>query len=680
KLKHSQITTFNQYHQGIKVYGKTVKIESTSGDQVRIWGNTSKKINIKPLSGIISPVKAILAVEKAYNTIIPLNQNLEMVILPFRTQAVAYIVNLYQNFKVFRVFVDAHDGTILMKTKGWFDSYGRVFLIDPARTPDASDVILNNLTADATYLDGYEGIFQVYNCLEAPEDSMMGTPNVEEADLESIPTSDASGNYLYDPDTGLNYTEYAGAVNLYYHVDRMYTHFNSLGYEIPNLIQIVANLHTTADGTSQPYENAYFTPSTNQTFDIITAGQGETIDLAYGGDVIMHEFSHSVIYHVAIDLNVAQFDRNGMNRMPLGIHEGLADYFPASLNNSSVMGEWALNQIQEGAARDLANNDKVCPDDMVGEEHMDGEIIGAATWAIRDILGGTGERSDELLYATLLRLNSASTYKDFYDSLVISVEDAISNSTITQQEGDDILTISQSKGLDICGRSIPLDQTRTNATFGLDQLGQMMGGDCAQMRSFLSTQSITLPTLFQYNIDIPEGTTSLTFNINFTSMSPGNDLQYKIFGRKDEMIGYDLVNVYGGFMLPSAKDYDKSWPASGDFTNDATSFTWTLQDVPPLPVGAEVYFAVTYANCPTTQLEVSAELSDEPVENPDAGVDADIEDDTIEDDSGNNNATDSEDGCKCSSVGGKKSGNTHLFLLSLAILGLTIFRRKFLTE
>ncbi len=641
-LAKAQIIVFGQNVQGIPVYGHNLKIElDRSGRVTNVWGEPTKDLRL-PAGTPRAPELAVLAAENALSTVLPLDLDPPLVILPSQPARLAYLVVAWVGMKKYQVLVDAFTTDVILIDRAWFDALGRVYGIDPARTPDPIDVELANLTS-AEYLIGRAG--HVFNCVSAVDNG--GMPDPETMEVEEVPTSDATGNWLHDPVLTLDYTEFASAVNLYYHVDRMDTRFRTLGYTPPADVMVVANVHSEANNVKTPMDNAFYTPMQNGN-DGLFVGQGTNVDLGYGGDVVMHEMTHSVVAHSAIDLGVQQADQYGINRMPLGLHEGLADYFPASLNDSPVIGAYSLEMIQPGASRDLSNNSKVCPDDMVGEEHMDGELIGALNWQVRVQLGA--ELADEAIFTTLTRLTAASTFKTFAETLVATLEDMETAGDITAPQLAAVQGVIEAKGLDICGRWVPLDVPRRVTNFGLDTLGQAMGGNCAQLRGMLTQVNVDLTTMFQYQVVVPADATSLTLSLVFTPMG-GTDLQYAVYGRGSDMVLYELVNVYGGMMLPRVQTYDRSWPAGAldaPLTAATTELTWTINDDPPLPVGQEVYFSVTHANCPASTLDVEATLSTDPIVDPDAGPDGDVDADEDADTDGSTEKPKAKkDGCSC---------------------------------
>ena len=669
-LARRQLVVFGQDVAGIPVYGHNFKVElDAQGRVTHVWGDALRGLT-RPAGTPVAPELAVLAAENELNTVLPLDLDPPLVLLPNRPARLAYLVVAWVGLKKFHVLVDAFTAKVVLVDRAWFNAQGRVYGIDPARTPEPIDVELANLTS-ATALVGRAG--HVWNCVTAT--AQQGMPDPENMEVEEVPTSDATGNWLYDPVLTLDYQDYASAVNLYYHVDRMDAHFRFLGYVPPVDVMIVANVHSETGGTKTPLDNAYYTPMQNGN-DGLFVGQGTNVDLGYGGDVVMHEMTHSVVAHSAIDLGVQQADQYGINRMPLGLHEGLADYFPASLNDSPVIGAYSLEQIQPGAARDLSDNDKVCPTDMVGEEHMDGELIGALNWQVRVNLGAA--MADEAIFTTLTRLTAASTFKDFAETLVATIEDMVADGDVTADQLAAVQTVIEQKGLDICGRWVPLDVPRRLTNFGLDTIGQAMGGDCAQMRGMLDYMGIDLTAMFQFQVIVPENATSLTVDFDFTPMG-GTDLQYNIYGRAGEMVLFELVNVYGGMQMPKVQTYDRAWPAGTldpPYTETSTTVTWTIHDDPPLPVGQEVYFSVTHANCPLTTLDVEATISDDPIEDPDAGPDGDTDADTDADTDGSTEKPAAKkDGCSCSAGSSSRPAGS-LFLLLAVGLFLGLRRRR----
>jgi len=85
--------------------------------------------------------------------------------------------------KLWKLFSDAHTGRLIAMQKGWYNVLGRVYLLDPARTPDATDLESSGVVEDATTLTGPFGSF--VNCVSATSD-YFGTPDVNSMITEPI--------------------------------------------------------------------------------------------------------------------------------------------------------------------------------------------------------------------------------------------------------------------------------------------------------------------------------------------------------------------------------------------------------------------------------------------------------------------------------------------------------------
>ena len=91
-------------------------------------------------------------------------------------------------------------------------------------------------------------------------------------------------------------------------------------------------------------------------------------------DVVYHEFGHSLHAHAIID-GVGAFDG--------ALSEGMSDMFAALITRDHGMGRGFF--FTDAPLRDL-DNEKRWPDDVVGQVHSDGEIIGAAMWHLGEAL------------------------------------------------------------------------------------------------------------------------------------------------------------------------------------------------------------------------------------------------------------------------------------------------------
>ncbi|MDQ3335154.1 MAG: hypothetical protein M4D80_08330 [Myxococcota bacterium] len=139
-------------------------------------------------------------------------------------------------------------------------------------------------------------------------------------------------------------------------------------------------------------------------------------------DVVYHEFGHSLHNHAIID-GVGAFDG--------ALSEGMSDMFAALITRDHGMGRGFF--FGDSPLRDLENNKK-WPDDVVGQVHDDGEIIGATMWhlgeALEAKLGATAgyEKTIDIWYGALQR--STDIPSTYAEALVADDNDGdISNGT-----------------------------------------------------------------------------------------------------------------------------------------------------------------------------------------------------------------------------------------------------------
>ena len=124
-------------------------------------------------------------------------------------------------------------------------------------------------------------------------------------------------------------------------------------------------------------------------------------------DVVYHEFGHSLHNHAIIE-GVGAFDG--------ALSEGMSDMFAALITRDHGMGRGFF--LTDAPLRDL-NNNKKWPDDVVGQVHDDGEIIGATMWHLGEALeaklgqAAGHQKTMEIFYGVLQRSTDIpSTYAE----------------------------------------------------------------------------------------------------------------------------------------------------------------------------------------------------------------------------------------------------------------------------
>ena len=96
-------------------------------------------------------------------------------------------------------------------------------------------------------------------------------------------------------------------------------------------------------------------------------------------DIVYHEFGHSVHTQALIE---------GVGAFEGALSEGISDYLSATITDDSGLGRGFFVDSPEGPLRELSPEGKEWrwPEDLTGEVHSDGLIIGGALWDLRTAL------------------------------------------------------------------------------------------------------------------------------------------------------------------------------------------------------------------------------------------------------------------------------------------------------
>ncbi|MEO8588718.1 MAG: M36 family metallopeptidase [Flavobacteriales bacterium] len=284
-----------------------------------------------------------------------------------------------------RIYLDAHTGTVLEKRNMIKTARGRVF--DP--TPVAQ---LNDITLDPTKVlpaNAYREVdlpgLKSTGYLDGPHVSTRGTKNrVKRTD----------GDFRFTrADRAFK------EVMVYYHIDRAARHLISLGFTTLFKKPIEVDI----DGTRE--DNSWYSPDSRS----LTFGTGG-IDDAEDAEVILHEYGHAI--------QDAQVPGWGYGDESASMGEGFGDFFAASFfyaRKPKRMRDTIFNwdTIEAGGnppcLRRLDRKKKY-PRDMVDEVHDDGEIWSACLWELRKKLGR--ERAERLVIAHHELLTRTSTFTD----------------------------------------------------------------------------------------------------------------------------------------------------------------------------------------------------------------------------------------------------------------------------
>ena len=553
-----------------------------------------------------------------------------------------------------RYLVDAHRAELLHSQPLAVHALGRVYAISRVNTPTTSDVELLDLDpATPQVLTGWSGQLQVTNYVS-------GGVTTDYVVAQTLNPS-SGDDFLYDPPADVHdATDGFAQVMLYYHLTRGRDYFSSThGVDFtPAAWSVLAIANMTEDGT--PYDNAFFAqypaPAPWNTSNLIVVGQGTSFDFADDSDVFLHEFTHYVSANAMGFASGFGSSEYGRSPFALPINEGLADFFSCTVNGNPILGETSLAPF--GLTRDLTKTTKVCPTDMTGEEHDDGEIIGSLSWTLREAFGQAA--ADKLVWGAMSLLVPGVTFGDYGQALIQSGNDLVAASVLQAADVQTITDALAARGLDECFAEIPLreGEPRISGVRGLTYLGLERGQTCGEMRVDRDGNPRFRQTLFHF-ATTPEATdVGLKLKVQFAG-GGGANLAWKIYGHAGQHVGF---TTEGHSMTLSDYDWmgEESTATSGEMVVDATT-------TPPFDPAQSHHFLVMHQNCPDTQMTVSYERL-LPVQD-DAGVG---EDATAAGDDAGGGGGGGDKGCGCRTAGG--SGATAAALL--LVLGVLVARRR----
>jgi len=200
-------------------------------------------------------------------------------------------------------------------------------------------------------------------------------------------------------------------MNIYYHVNKIHAYVNdTLGFSGMNYcMPCLVNDPSTAD-------NAYWDGTG------INFGAGASVfnDLSLFCDIVYHEYTHGVTHHIYPYGALPYTGQSG------AMDEGFSDYFPCSMTDDPLIGDGGL-YISGTPYMRRCNTSRRYPEDWVGEVHADAQIIDAAWWEIREMIGRG--QTDSLIHLT--RFTFAEDFEEFFWATLTTDDDDgdISNGT-----------------------------------------------------------------------------------------------------------------------------------------------------------------------------------------------------------------------------------------------------------
>ncbi|MBL9026144.1 MAG: hypothetical protein JNL21_28380 [Myxococcales bacterium] len=577
------VVRLGQTLDGIRVRGREVIVHVTSDDRVaRVLAHVDRDLTRSTVP-VVSLAEAQARLLRATGH---LAAGAELVVDAARGGALVWELDAWDHMGPGRWFVDADTGELSGPVSLALHAQGRVYAMNPLDTPSPVDVPLASLdvAADPIRLSSADGIVIL-------ADYVSG--DLSDAVLEQTLGPSGGEDFLYDPPaTPLDPDDAFAQVNAFHHLERMRQLGAALGLPVgaPSWqIVVVTNFHD--DGA--PLDNAMFAPvalaGPITAPNTMLIGQGTLTDFAYDADVVLHEAGHYFTRN-AVGYNAGYYHYTEQGRSPhsASVDEGIADYLACTENDDPEVGEAALAPL--GALRDLEDTSKRCPDDMLGEPHADGEIVGSFSWSLRALLGRA--RADELVWAAVAALPEGATLGEYGRAVLAACDDMVASGTMTAAERAEIAGLEAARGLDECDQVIPLEpgETRVELTYGLTEIGAAAGYTCAELQDLFFTQQ----ALFQLSRKTDAADTTLRFEIGAEAIGAGSP-QFTVYLRKDAPVGYE-----GDIFDLDPVLFDQKLDVSGPIGEIVLTGT----DFEP---GAEYFVVLENRGCPRIRFSVTAE-------------------------------------------------------------------------
>ena len=373
------------------------------------------------------------------------------------------------------VWISADSGIVLDEWEHVRASKARVFLTNPAKTPDPIVVDLSGVHATEAGQPLVGDRVQSYDCSLEPQDPETLPAWWKEGKCYPVhrALSNADGDFfvkmpdiIFPADNADNEDAYA-ELSMYWHAERFLDRMAALGvpefkcelstmlanYVDPKLSPSYPDLDYT------PLNNAYWTNTCEPDKGVtMIFGQGSDVDFGYDGDVVYHELGHGMVSLLTPDGLGARTNRSDAQLADAGgLNEAIADYFSVMLTSDPNLGDYVARFWPGyGEAIRTAENSKTCPDDTIGQVHNDGEPFMAALWATRTRVGG--EKLDPLVIDMLTRLPIDVDLETASWTVLELAEDA----GWSASEMDTLIRAFDTRGLYDCPRVI-VDPTRVSA-------------------------------------------------------------------------------------------------------------------------------------------------------------------------------------------------------------------------
>jgi hypothetical protein len=463
--------------------------------------------------------------------------------------------------QAWRLWVDASDGAVLRTEPLARHARANVYPENPT-TSDLIEVELQGLLDDGALRGEYA---DVWSCEEWADGGAFGGGGCAALGRHAAP--DDAGDYYFDPDPTSS-EDPLSEVQMYHHLDHVSRWFrDTLAFEHDEPLRGIVNFD---------YDNAFYGDADGDGDPDVAFGQARGIDYAYDGDVVFHEFGHSVIGVVAQTIFLGA-DSYGLEWANGSLNEGSADLFSVAITGDPALGEYAGGSPLGGAIRNL-DADRHCPEDLYGEVHRDGEVWGAMGWnMIADpALGPTV--TAQIIYGAASDWDADVNWERAGESLDLAITDMEDAGAIDASQAGALRAHAAAAGVIGCGRVAALDGGAEPTLF--------------LVNAGLSGAAERIPLSLQFSLHAPEGAERLRFRVR-DLVRTTNELGYTIFVRRGEPVGHVVEELgFLGVRVPVPTDFD--WSVDGE--DDGFDLILDAGSDPPLEPGATYFFSIASRN------------------------------------------------------------------------------------
>lgn len=425
---------------------------------------------------------------------------------------------------VWRIAVDAQDGRVHRSRKLSATAEADVFRrspLDGAREP----VSLANLRSE-TLLSGQYVITASCVSAELGEDLFAGSDCAESTPLA---IADEAGDFFF-ADAPDAFDDPQAEVQVYHHIDRVASWLDaSYGFRHAAPIRGYVNFEMA---------NAFFGDFDGDGVGDVSFGQSENgVDFGYDADVVYHEFGHSVVGELA-DIPSLGADQFGLEWAGGSLNEGAADVLSMLLTRSPSVGPYAGSAFDRTAIRELAEPRR-CPDDLRGEVHRDGEVLGAFAWDVMTDPRIPDGVMGDLLMGALPQWGADISWARAGRSFRVAANDLLDVGVLDAGAHAAVVDHLERSGLAGCGRAIPLE---IGVDYDMYMMSSGLGGDLAR-----------IPLGTQFELTVPEDASSI-----WVDVTADEDAGWSLFGRVGEPIEHEplVVDFIGiGTAIPTEYDW-----------------------------------------------------------------------------------------------------------------------------